>query len=128
MTRWTCSSVARSCMTTTMAASYVPAASAALLFVGDPLQPAVLVDDALEQPLDGAVVERTLIDVLHVLEHLRFPAGLVEIHPSDFLFVPDGEGALSACAQQTHELLVDLVDAAPQLVEPAHASPFNQRT
>src|SRR6185436_3132412 len=83
MTRCTCSSVARSCMTTTMIALHFDAGLKACATypnssfyrpVCDPLETPGLVDDPLEQPFDGAVVQRSAVDPLHVVEHLRLPS------------------------------------------------------
>ncbi len=64
----TCSSVARSCITTTMSSPLPLACTfvAGVLDLGFPFEPPRLVDDALEQPLDRGVVQRTRIDALDV--------------------------------------------------------------
>ena len=56
MTLWTCASVARSRMTTTMAICFL--FFVRLYFFRDPLEVACLVDDPLEQALDCRLVER----------------------------------------------------------------------
>ena len=56
MTFWTCASLARSRMTTTMA---MPSFLGFGTFFGNPFQVPGLVDDALEQPLHRRLVQRT---------------------------------------------------------------------
>ena len=87
--------------------------------VRDPLQSPRFVDDALEQPLHRRIVERSRVDLLDVIEHLRLARRLIE-RPSRRASSRDRSRSAhcGAFAQQPDELLVDRVDLAPQLVEP----------
>src|SRR3954469_9491610 len=126
MTLWTCSSVARSRMTTTMVFS--------LLMIrfyrfGNPFEMPRLIDDPLEQPLDGRHVERPVVPGLHVLEHFRFAFRLVNRPPHRALDAPDLERAGRPRVEQADQRLVQQIDPLSQVLElRLHACPFSQRT
>src|SRR5687767_9366364 len=96
--------------------------------VRDAFEPPRLVDDAFEQALDRAVVERAAVDVLYVREHLGLARGLVDVHPGLLLDPSDLERARGARAEQADELFVERIDAPPQLVQPAYNALFSHRT
>src|SRR3954462_7361884 len=135
MTLWTCSSVARSRMTTTMVFS--------LLMIrfyrfGNPFEMPRLIDDPLEQPLDRRHVERPVVPPhcgrpvvpgLDVLEHFRFAFRLVNRHPHRALDAPDLERAGRPRVEQADQRLVQQIDPLSQVLElRLHACPFSQRT
>src|SRR5450759_4281718 len=100
----TCASLARSRITTTMSVLFL----LQLYFVGDPFQMPGFVDDPFEQALDRRLVERSLVQSLHVREHLGFAFGLVD--------------------RDAH-LALQQADPVPQVLEVSlHACPFSHRT
>jgi len=99
-----------------------------VLLFRDSLQSSCFVDDALEQPPHRAVIERSTVHALHVIEHFGLPVRLVDGHARCLFLASDGQRALGALAQQAHELLVDVVDPAAQRVERRHSALFSHRT
>src|SRR5687768_383579 len=76
MTLCTCSSLAFSRMTTTICLAFF----LGLYFVRDPLQMPGLVDDPLEQALDGVLVQRSRVQRLDVLKHFALAFRLIDRH------------------------------------------------
>src|SRR5215203_1568842 len=130
MTRCTCSSVARSCITTTICTSLQRLSfrrPVLLRRVRDPLESSRFVDDPFEQPLHRLIVQWPHVDPLDVTEHLRFARRLVDLQPGELFLVTDLERARGAFVQELDEPLVERIDFSPQFVE-AHTAPFSQRT
>src|SRR4051812_679473 len=96
ITPCTCASLARSRMTTTIWLPFF------LRFycLGDPLEMPRLVDDALEQAFHRLLVERTVVDRLHVLQDFRFPLRLVDRDRHLALDAPDLQRTRGARVQQ----------------------------
>src|SRR5262249_55528940 len=100
-----------------------------LYFFSDPLEVPRLVDDAFEEPLDDLIVERPVVERLHVLQHFLLALRLVDRNAHLALQPADLERACRARVQQPHQRLVEQVDPLPQVVDVgSHASPFSQRT
>src|SRR5687768_10012843 len=83
-----------------------------------PLQPPVLVDHPLEQPLHRGVVERSRVYPLHVRQHFGFARRLVDLEPEELLDPAHFESARRPRAEQPDQQLVEIVDAPPQVVDP----------
>jgi hypothetical protein len=90
----------------------------ALLFtVRQSFQPSGLVYHSFEESFHGAVVERALVQALHMIEHIGFSSRLVHLE-AEFLFGPaNRQGALGASAEQPDERLVQLVDPLTERVD-----------
>src|SRR5919106_2548436 len=126
------SSVARSCMTTTMVcfASNLPRISRLPILRdrGDlavdhaPFEPSGLIDDALEQPCDGVRPQRPFhCDVPHVLEHLLLALGLIQLDALFFFHPSDFARHARALVQEPDEHLVHPIDVVAKIVKRAHA-------
>src|SRR6185436_14709791 len=123
-----CASVARSFMTTTM--SLLSNRRTEIFRVGTRLAlgTARFVDDAFEDAHDGVARERTgeiLRGLPHLLEHPLLAIRLVDGHAELVFQLADFHRARDADVQQAHQLVVDGVDAIPQVVD---AQDFSQRT
>src|SRR5215472_17117764 len=70
------------------------------------------VDDALEQPANRRIGQRTRIVVLRVGQHFEFAFRLIKRDIRRLLELADFERAASAFVEQLDELSVDFVDAA----------------
>src|SRR5688500_13122194 len=106
MTPCTWASVARSRMTTTIWLTFF----LRLYFVRDPLQMPRLVDDPLEEALDGLLIQRAVVDRLDVAQPLVLPLRLVDGHAHVALHPSNLQRARRACIQQPDERLVQQVD------------------
>src|SRR6185369_4843731 len=116
-----CSSVARSCMTTTMTstASAVCDTLPARLFPVHhaPLEPPRLIDDPLEQPRDRVGPERSLGgDAAHVRDHFFLAIRLIDVDAALLLDAADLARDARALVQQAHQHLVDAIDVSTQIV------------
>src|SRR5574338_731618 len=108
----TCSSVARSSITTTMDTPQSLILS--VLRLRHTFEAPRLIADPFEEPPDRGRIERARVDAFHVLEHLVFALRLVDRQAERLLRFPDGERAGGALVQQAHEIPVELVDAPAQ--------------
>src|SRR5688572_16063090 len=136
MTESICASVARSFMTTTMAvlrgtpqgAPYVALPQFIPLRARLALGATRFIDDAFENPDDRFGGERTsqlrrrLADAA---EHLRFAFRLIDRQARLVLQASHFNGTRHAHVEQPYQLLVDHVDAGPQLLD---CQDFSQRT
>src|SRR5262245_30589203 len=124
-----CSSVARSCITTTI----VPAASAVAALMlfraacrraapGVPvhqtaLEPSCFVNDAFDQPRACLPPQRPFRrDASYVGQHLLLALGLVDFDTQLLLQRADLAGDTRAFIQQAHEDLVHAIDVVAKLV------------
>src|SRR5262249_45345196 len=106
-----CSSLARSCITTTIAstASAVCDMLPPTLFAVDdgPLEAPRLVDDPLEQPRDRVRPERALGGhAANVREHLLLAIGLIDLDAELLLDAPDLARHARPLVQQPHQHFV----------------------
>src|SRR5262245_34188148 len=137
-----CSSVARSCITTTILFSSCQLSALQLcrLQTSDfrlrfsvavnhaALETPRFVDDAFEQPGDRVRPQRTLgRDPPHVRQHLLLALGLIHLHAELFLDAPDLARNAGALVEQPDEHLVDAVDVVAQIVKRGHRSSATAR-
>src|SRR5262245_33175288 len=118
MTFWTCSSLALCSITMTICVvSSLLRFRLALLFglASQAFQPSALVDHALEDAPERVAVERARVVLLDAVEDPLLAVGLVDGHPDRALDAADLDRARRAAVQQLHQLVVDLVDAPPQI-------------
>ena len=79
-----------------------------------------LVDNPFEDPHDGIALEwaACMFSVgLHVVQHLFFPIGLIDLEPERLLQLPDFERAMRALAEQLDQPFVKLIDPLSELVD-----------
>ena len=87
-----------------------------LLFLSlKPLDPAALVNNALEQTLKALIVQRSIIGILDSPQNLAFPLRIVDSHIEIMFDSSDFNCAFRAFIQQLHELSVDFIDFAPPI-------------
>ena len=79
-----------------------------------PFEPAVLVDDPLEETSDGASFKWTTVHSSSVVKHLDFPIGLIGVQPHLFFETPQRKRARSAVVEEPHKLLVQFVNLTPK--------------
>src|SRR5579862_464650 len=125
MACWVCSSVAPSCITTTMLCHSL--FLRILVLHGVPFERSCFVNNALKQPADGGVIQRALIRLHNVSQNLRLAFRLPGLHVQLFLDVTDFHRALRTVVEQLHQLLVNFVNALSPAVEIAHFSSPNRR-
>src|SRR4029453_18067789 len=105
----TCSSVARSCITTTIS---VPFFISGLRFA---LQAPRLVYHSLEQALHRLVVQRSRVDLLHVRQDFGLARWLIDLQAQQLLLASDLERAGRAGAERPHEQFVEVIDPPPEI-------------
>ena len=79
-----------------------------------------LVDNPFEDPHDGIALERAACVLpvgLHVVQHLLFPIGLIDLEPERLLQLSNLERALRALTEQLHQPLVKMIDPLSELVD-----------
>src|SRR5512145_2487 len=88
-------------------------------FVNDAaLEPARLVDDAFEEPPDGVGAERPFAGHLaHVLQHVLFAIGLIDVHALGLFQPSDFTHASCALVEQTDQHFVHPIDVSSQFIE-----------
>jgi hypothetical protein len=79
-----------------------------------------LVDNPFEHPYDGITLERAArLHAMrsHVPQHFGFAVGLVHLEAKGFLQLPDFQRTMCAFVEQFDQLLIELIDPTPELVD-----------
>src|SRR5690242_939512 len=101
MTFCICSSCAPSCITTTI---YL-----LLRFV--PLDPAALVNDSLEQPLQSFFIQRPAVLLFHAPKNFALTFRVINTHVMCFLDLSNFNHASSSFVQQLEKPYINIIDA-----------------